>query len=74
MTPKMSKEEFDGQMKRFGYTGITSVCRAVWYATGADILPQAVRAHLDRFGHLSSQQTATFRLFFDKVAASHGRV
>lgn len=71
MTTKMSKEEFDGQIKRFGLSGISEISHIMLLKTGAVLSPQSVRTQMERYGHLSPSLTAAFRLLFRDLERSH---
>jgi hypothetical protein len=71
MTDKMAKEEFEGQLKRFGCSGISAICQMMHLKTGALVMPQTVRTHLDRYGHLSTALTAALRLLFRELERNH---
>lgn len=71
MTEQMTKEELQGQIKRFGLSGVSSVCHVLLLKSGAVLRPQSVTTHLDRYGHLSPTMTAAFRLLFRELERQH---
>lgn len=71
MSMQMTKEEFEGQLKRFGCNGISSACHILLLKTGAAINPKSVRTHLERYGHLSPSLTAAFRMMFREMERQH---
>lgn len=71
MTDKMSNEEFEGQLKRFGISGKSALCHVIYLKTGVIITPGSVQTHLERHGRLSAALTAMLRLLFREMERSH---
>lgn len=71
MTTQMTDDEFKGQMKRFGFIGVSPLCHVLYLKTGVILRPQTVSTHLERYGHLSCVMTAAFRLLFRELERQH---
>jgi hypothetical protein len=71
MSERMSKEEFEGNLKKFGLSGISSACHIVLMKTGAVLRPDSVRSHLERQQYLSPAYTAIFRMIFKELEKRH---
>jgi len=72
MSSKMSKEEFEGQLKRFGLTP-SEACNLLWIKTRAVVVAKTVMLHVERYGAMSGAYTAAFRLFFRELEKDHER-
>lgn len=72
MRSKMSTEEYQGGLKRFGITQ-SEAAQLIWLKTGSVIRVDAVQTHISRHGSLSQPYTAVFRFLFRELQAEHER-
>lgn len=73
MTSKMTEEELNGNLKKFGLSR-TEACRLVWLKTRATLNPSNMQNHIQRYGALSAPYTAALRLFFKDLEREHERI
>lgn len=70
MQSKMSLEEFEGELKKYGITA-PEACKLVWMKTRAVIDANTLKLHMERYGRMSAAYTAAFRLFFESLRQDH---
>lgn len=70
MRSKMTKEEFDGGLAKFGLTQ-TEALNVLWLKTRVVLSLGNIQTHMDRYGALSGAYTAAFRLLFRELERDH---
>ena len=72
MQAKMSLEEFNGNLEKFGITP-AEACNLLWLKTRAVIKSETVKQHVERYGAMSAAYTAAFRFLFKELERDHER-
>lgn len=70
MLSKMTREEFNGNLKKFGITA-AEACNLLWMKTRAVVKAETIMLHVDRYGAMSAAYTAAFRLLFRDLERDH---
>lgn len=70
MQSKMSKEEFNGELKKYGISP-SEACNLLWIKTRAVVQATTINLHIERYGAMSAAYTAAFRLLFKDLERDH---